>query len=347
MTLSIIDPIRDSRYEAFLERQPAASVFHTPGWLEALQRTYGYEPLVFTSSSSGDQLSDAMPFCKINHWVGGHRMVSLPFSDHCAPLADEPQRLGCLSNMLQEQLAAEGAQRMEVRVTSSVVPQYNGWHKTSTTFVLHELDMAPSIDEIFENLHKDCVQRKIHRAEREKLTLEHGVSELLLSKFCSLLLMTRRRHGLPPQPRSWFRNLLVCLRDKATIRIASKDGRPVAGILTLQYKHTLVYKYGCSDEQFSPLGGIQMLLWQAIQDAKKLKVTMLDMGRSEIENSGLVTFKDRWNATRTNLTYLQYPRPTTQTIQEAARSLISKRVFACMPDGLRSATGRLLYKYMG
>jgi len=347
MILNAIDPIRDSRWEAFLERQPEASIFHSAGWVEALRRTYGYQPVAFTSSRAGEQLRDGIPFCRINHWVGGHRMVSLPFSDHCVPLAEDSHRLADIVSSLQDKLAAEGAKRMEIRVNASVIPQCCGWYEAATAFVLHKLDLTPSIDAIFDNLHKDCVQRKIHRAEREGLTREEGVSELLLSKFYRLLLMTRRRHGLPPQPITWFQNLLVCLKDKVTIRIASKDSRPVAGILTLQYKHGLVYKYGCSDEHFSSLGGIQMLLWKAIQDAKKNSLTEFDMGRSEIDNSGLVTFKERWNASRTNLAYLQYPRPNAQTIQGAAPSTISKRVFAYLPDGLRSATGRLLYKYMG
>ena len=48
-----IDPCKDLRWPRFLERHPDASVFHTPGWLEALRRTYEYEPVVYTTSSPG------------------------------------------------------------------------------------------------------------------------------------------------------------------------------------------------------------------------------------------------------------------------------------------------------
>ena len=91
------------------------------------------------------------------------------------------------------------------------------------------------------------MQRKIKRAEREGLTYEEGQSDSLLAKFYQLLLFTRRRHGLPPQPVAWFRNLITCLGDKVKIRVASKDGCPVASMLTLRHKQVLVYKYGCSD----------------------------------------------------------------------------------------------------
>src|SRR2546430_11331216 len=34
-----LDPLEDPRWAEFVQRHPRASVFHTPGWLEALRRT--------------------------------------------------------------------------------------------------------------------------------------------------------------------------------------------------------------------------------------------------------------------------------------------------------------------
>src|SRR5207245_503717 len=39
-----INPLEDPRWAEFVQRHPRASVFHTPGSLEALRRTYGHEP---------------------------------------------------------------------------------------------------------------------------------------------------------------------------------------------------------------------------------------------------------------------------------------------------------------
>src|SRR5439155_744233 len=134
MTVYSLDPLEDPRWAEFVQRHPRASVFHTPGWLEALRRTYGYAPVLYTTS--------------------------LP------------------------------------------------------------------------------------RAEREGLTYEGGRSESLLQQLYGLLRITRRRHHLPPQPLDWFRNLVDCLGEDACIRIASKGGQPVAGILTLSHGKRMVYKYG-------------------------------------------------------------------------------------------------------
>ncbi len=88
MRLYQVDPIQDTRWAELVKRHPAASVFHTIGWLSALQYTYGYDPVAFTTSPPDAPLKNALVFCQINSWLTGRRMVSLPFSDHCEPLCD-------------------------------------------------------------------------------------------------------------------------------------------------------------------------------------------------------------------------------------------------------------------
>src|ERR1700674_839023 len=87
------DPLKDPRWPEFLHRHPDASIFHTPGWLEALRRTYGYQPVVFTTSPPTQELANGLLFCCIDSWFTGRRLVSLPFSDHCEPLTDNPENL--------------------------------------------------------------------------------------------------------------------------------------------------------------------------------------------------------------------------------------------------------------
>ena len=119
------------------------------------------------------------------------------------------------------------------------------------------------------------------------------------------MLLTRRRHGLPPQPRQWFRNLADCFGDALKIRIALKDDRPLAAIVTLQHKEAMVYKYGCSDPDYNNLGGTHMVMWKAISDAKCQGLGTFDFGRSDFPNEGLMTFKDRWGSTRSTLCHAE------------------------------------------
>src|SRR5262249_20402267 len=144
--------------------------------------------------------------------------------------------------------------------------------------------------------------RKI-RKERDDLRLEEGRTESLLDSFYSLLLLTRRRLQLPPQPKSWFSNLIDCMRDRLTFRVLFKDDRPIASVMTLTFKQVVTYKYSCSDPKFNSLSGTVRLIWRTIQDAIDAGASELDLGRSDLDTPGLIEFKNHWGAVRSPLSY--------------------------------------------
>ena len=80
----------------------------------------------------------------------------------------------------------------------------SGW---VATYCRHELDLRPDPSRIFAGFHHSSTQRAIRRAEREGVTYDAGQSDEQMGAFFRLLRMARRRHGLPPQPMAWFRNL--------------------------------------------------------------------------------------------------------------------------------------------
>jgi len=362
-----VDPLRDPRWEELLRSHPRASVFHTPAWLEALRRTYGYEPVVYTTSPPGSELTNGIVLCRVHSRITGRRIVSLPFSDHCEPLVEGPEELARLLHSLKLDCISERWQYLELRPRTALAVPPPGL-EPAHDFYSHSVDLTPEIKDIFRQFHKDSVQRKIRRAEREGLIYEEGRSETLLEKFYQLLLRTRRRQHLPPHPRIWFRNVVDCLGDKAKLRIASKDGRSIASIITISFKDVLVYKYGCSDERFHNLGGVQLLLWKAIQDGKRSRAHEFDLGRSNRDNSGLITFKDRWGAARSQLTYWNYstrlapivapgwrsklvhriiPHIPDSLLTTSSRTKMAKTIFPYIPDSLLIAAGKLLYKHIG
>ena len=346
MAIYQVDPLCDSRWPQFLQQDPRASVFHTPAWLEALRRTHGYRPVVLTTFAPDQELRNGMVFCRVDSFLTGRRLVSVPFADHCEPLVDGPTDFAAILVSLQQDFHERRYKYIEIR------PRSVGWaprtvFAPSAAFWFHTLDLRPEAEQLLRSFNKNSVQRKIRRADREGLAYEEGRSEALLEEFYRLFLLTRRRHQLPPQPRDWFRNLMACLGASFKIRVASKDGQAIASIITLRYKHTLVYKYGCSDPRFHNLGGTALLFWKAIQDAKQAGLQEFDLGRSDADNPGLVTFKDHWGTRRSTLTYLRYPAQAPPTNSEKYGMRVARRVFSRAPDRILRLVGELLYKHIG
>ena len=110
-----IQPLQDPRWGAFLERHPRASVFHTVAWLEALQRTYGYEPVAYTTSPPDGALQNAILFCLVDSWLTGRRLVSLPFSDHCEPLLDGHTEGSMFLSALEHDVRRNNVRYVEIR----------------------------------------------------------------------------------------------------------------------------------------------------------------------------------------------------------------------------------------
>ena len=349
MTVYKIDPLTDPRWQDLTASHPRASVFHSLGWLRALQQTYGYEPVAYTLSSPRSELANAVVFARIQSWVTGRRLVSLPFSDHCELLVDSNSESSELLSHACLDARKNGAGPVEIRpVTFDETIGSQFGFGTSNSFVLHRVDLRPTLDELSRSFHKDCVQRKIRRAEKEQLQYEDGRSERLLQEFFGLMLKTRRKHQLPPQPIAWFRSLAKSLGDQLHIRMAFKGGTAVAAILTLAWKDTLVYKYGCSDAEFSNLGGTPMVFWKAFQAAKNAGLSCFDLGRSDLDNAGLLAFKDHWAAKRTTLTYWRQPAPDqNQTSRSEWNQRLAGQIFKRTPDRLLAIAGKILYPHIG
>ena len=340
-----LDPLCDSRWADFVGRHPRASVFHSPNWLRALRSVYGYDPVLVTTCPPGASLTNGLVFCRVTSWLTGRRFVSLPFSDHCEPLVDRSEELDEMLLHMKRYIDRDRWRYIEIRPVS-FQPSGATEFGHLVTYSFHRLDLSLSSEGLFRNFHKDCVQRKIRRAEREKLQYEEGTSEDLLQKFYRLLVMTRRRQYLPPQPLTWFRGLIAAFGNDLKIRVASKNGVAVASILTLSHKKTMIYKYGCSNAAFNNLGGTALLFWKTIQEAKDDGLESLDMGRSDVGNRGLIAFKEHWGSSATPINYWTYPKRPESRSTGWKKSLADKLVSAA-PDLALETAGRLLYRHIG
>jgi CelD/BcsL family acetyltransferase involved in cellulose biosynthesis len=344
--LNIIDPLIDTRWDDLVARHPSASAFHQRGWLEALKETYGYKPFVLTSAAPGESLTDGIVACRITSWLTGTRMVSLPFADHCEPLFSDSGDRHLLSDRLVEECKQQHCKYLEFRPLLTSADMGNEF-QPSESFYIHELDLGPTIEQLFKGMHKDSIQRKVRRAGKEQLSYEVGRTDEFIETFHNLLVITRRRHHLPPQPKNWFRNLAKSMGDALHIRVARKNGAAVAALLTLRHRSNIIYKYGCSDGAFHQLGGMPFLFWKLIEEGKASGATLIDFGRSEMDNEGLVAFKDKFGTTKRTLTYYRYPQTKKQKASSWGDSGLARRVFSVLPDGVLSAAGKVLYRHIG
>ena len=90
-----------------------------------------------------------------------------------------------------------------------------------------------------------------------------------------------------------------------------------------------------------------LLLWRAIEDAKRQGASDFDFGRSDLDNPGLIAFKDHWGTSRLTLKYVRFPGVYHQYGESEFRKAITRYTFTRMSDRLLSTMGALLYKHAG
>jgi lipid II:glycine glycyltransferase (peptidoglycan interpeptide bridge formation enzyme) len=221
---------------------------------------------------------------------------------------------------------------------------YSGF-RPSAQFLWHVLDIRQDQDSIFQKFDKDSIRRRVLRAERAGVTEKCGNSQDLLEHFYGLFVLTRARHRIPPMPGAWFQNLVKYLGGSLQIRIAYAKKAPIAAVLTLHFRDTVLYKYGCSDSQYKNIGAMPWLFWRAISAAKISGASYFDLGRTEKGNVGLRIFKDHFVPKPRPLVYWKYPPAPDST--EDWKIRLAKRIFSGMPNGMLRLIGSAAYKHVG
>jgi Acetyltransferase (GNAT) domain len=332
---------------------PRASVFHSAGWTQALRDTYDYESFAFPSDGPALPATSGITLARVRSWLTGKRLISLPFSDHCTPLVSGAAELQSLLAGLKPLLAKEDWNYIEIRPVDNSfddVLQAAGFERCDE-YLLHRLQLDAPADVLFHQFHKSSVQHRVRRAERLGLVCETGRSPKLIRDFFQLMASTRRRQFLPPQPFAWFENLVRCMgEDGIEIRVAYKDALPIAAVLNIKAFGHVCYKYSCSDLRFKSMNATCLLLWHTVQDACRDGFQMLDLGRSAIDNSGLVRFKSNWAGEPTRLTYwrLQSPARRARPSRFGDWKVTGHhRILGILPQPILNRIGATLYKHIG
>jgi hypothetical protein len=345
MSVHQISPLDNSRWNRLASDHPLARVFHDARWLETLRATYGYEPVAFTTSDSSRALENGWVFCQVDSWLTGRRLVSLPFSDHCDPLISSAKELDAFADYLQQQQKEKRWSYVEARPLTVALPTET--FRPSSSYVAQQLSLAPTSHQLFARLHHNSIQRKIRRAEREGVIVQEDRSGALLEQFYFLQSLTRRRHRLPPQPQQWFGNLVRCFGDNCAIWLASLRSQPIASILTLRVRKHLVYKYGASDARFHALGAMPLLFWRIIEQANDQGLEELDLGRSDLGNLGLITFKEHLGAHGHQIYYCRQGSQRSQLTSNALPKFVVSGLCTLMPACLTNAAAKVLYRHIG
>ncbi len=338
-----VNPLREKGWDNNLLARAGTNFFHSSAWAGVLSDAYGHRP----DYLAGDDLATApvVPLMEARSWATGRRGVGLPFSDCVPPLLAEGTdwQKDVVPHLLDR--GREKRWRF-VELRDALPPQPGA--VASARFHGHTLDLTRGEAALLKGL-SSSTRRNVRKAQRQDLRLETSTDEDGIREFCRLNVLTRRLHGLPPQPWRFFRHLVerVLAQNHGRVVLARHQGRAIAAAVYFEWGPRAYYKYGASDLQHQEMRANNLVMWHAILSFAERGFESLCFGRTGPWNEGLRRFKLGWGTQERTIDYYRYDlRRGSFVVRPPRVEGRHNALFRRMPIPLLRMTGTLLYRHV-
>jgi CelD/BcsL family acetyltransferase involved in cellulose biosynthesis len=348
--LTILDPLRDPRWDQLVESHSASSIYQHSAWLRVIAQTYPHLTLTAYAKEKEGRLIAALPACIVRSRLTGTRIVSLPFTPYCNPIAEGPSEAAALLEGPIQTLAADQASFYELRTLGTAEWFDERTMKRHDYHMAHLLDLEGGFEQVRRNFSPNIVTNR-KKAVKAGVTVRSAASAADWDAFYQIHAMTRRNQGFPIQPAVLFQNMRRCMEPdgKVKLLLAEMTGRPIAGIILFQFRDKVSYEIGASLPEFLNARSNHLLLWTAVETACAEGRRCFNFGKSPPDNPGLIEFKRRWGTVSHVCPYYYYPRISgAMAVEQKSIKHRAMRLFLSqVPLPFARLLGRGLYRHMG
>lgn len=304
MTSIELNPaVSADEWHTYVENHPDGFLYHLPEWKEVLVESFHHNPFYLFARNEEDKLCGVLPLFQIKSVLTGNRLVSLPFSHVCGPIADSEAVLTQLVRRAENLCNELKCHYLELRAMRPLP----GGLEVNEYFSTYVLELAePQM--VWKKLDRESVRWGVNKARKDGVTIRLDNTPKGLKVFDYLNQRTKRNLGVPAHPIGFLSNITHKLSKFTNLYLAEVDGTPIAGIVTCSLKDTVCYAYGASDSRYLRYRPNDLLIWQAIEESCKHGYRYFDFGRTSPKEKGLANFKKKWGTEQRKLYYYYYPK---------------------------------------
>jgi len=349
----VVEPWTDARWDAFVASHPRATVYHTSAWIR-LVCEIGRYPSLCLLCEHGGRVTGVLPLVAVDSRLTGRRISTLPFSDTCFALADDEETARALVEEARAIRARRRASFYEMRGASALRDEStiepSGFARSSH-FGNYVIPLAGDAEAVRKTFSRTAVRQTISKGERLGVVIRVAGDARGLDAFYDLYVKNRRRHGIPPQPKSLFARVLERMQNapRALLYLAEHESKAVAGLIAIRFNAVTYAKYEGVDETRRDLVPLYPLFWKSIEDAVVAGDRFYDFGRTAADNPGLNEFKQRWGTTRLELPY--YFDPPREGVSVVRSDSLKYRLFTAafrrMPESWSIRIGERIFRHFG
>jgi FemAB-related protein (PEP-CTERM system-associated) len=276
----------DAQRDRFVEAHPRGTFFHLAGWVRAVERHFGHDPMDLVAERDG-RIAGVLPLMRCRTPWGGRHLISTPYAVYGGALGADRAIEQRLVRSAQDLADSQAVGRLELRYLADPGLDLPGSDLYAT--FIGELPGEPA--QVLAGMPKKS--RAEARKARERHGLELTEGRWYLEDLVRLFQHNKRQLGSPGLPVAWFRGLLEQFGSNALVHLVHRGREPLAAVMSFRYQDTLLAYYAGTapgaDRSWSASNFMYMALreWAVEQGFERF-----DFGRSR-RDSGACAFKER------------------------------------------------------
>jgi FemAB-related protein (PEP-CTERM system-associated) len=275
----------------FVARHPESSLFQRPEWTAAVERGCGQRARTLLAQDPRGALVGLLPLTQMRSPLFGSALVSAGFGIGGGVLGDGADALGEAAWNLARELGCASVELRGGRLPA-------GWERKEGTYANFARDLPDADDAILAS-----IPRKQRAEVRRALGFELEVSVGRdLSDHYRVYSESVRNLGTPVFPRSLFAAMIETFGDDADVLTVSRDGRPLASVLSLYHRGTVYPYWGGGTAEARRWRANDLLYYELMRHALRRGCTRFDFGRSKL-GTGAFAFKKNWGFAPEPLVY--------------------------------------------
>jgi FemAB-related protein (PEP-CTERM system-associated) len=272
-------------WDEFVRSDPAGSPFHLLAWRRAVERAFGLRPHYLVAIDGG-VVHGVLPLFEVRHLKGGRALVSVAYGVYGGICARSAEARRALLSAASDLASSRGAGYVELRHRAGQALDL----PTKALYMTFARAITAS-----EQANLNAIPRKQRRMTRQgaRHGLRAEVGRDPLDAFWEVYARSVHTLGSPVFPRRFFHAIADEFGKDCELLTVWKDGRLVAGVLSLYHEDQVLPFYGGALREAFAYAVNDFMYWELMCHAARAGCRVFDFGRSR-EGTGPYHFKRHW-----------------------------------------------------
>lgn len=294
VTVSLLTPTDHSLWDKYVRTKPEASIYHQSKWLTLIESSLNQKGVYLIAKDTTNNVVGILPIINLKSWLFGNYMVSMPYFNYGAAIADSPEIEAQLMQAAIKQGEALKVSHIQFRTSEPFASSATTDAMTVSTQKVNMILDLPETPELLGKAIGSKRRSQIKRPIREGVSHKFGGVELL-EDFYEVFCLNMRDLGTPVYSKLFFKAILETFADSALLCVVYWEGKPVSTGFLLHNNGRMEIPWASTVRYANRISVNMYLYWQILSYAIENEFKQFDFGRSTID-AGTYKFKKQWGA---------------------------------------------------